>query len=191
MAATGFATSRSLLFAESSVQRGLGADPDLLKKDIPWPRVLTDIEKKCLAGLVDVLLPKDDFGPAATDLGVVDFLDEWISAPYPAQQKDAKVLREGLKWLNGRAQLLHQNVFSDITLEQQVALIAAGFTEKTVEYREGHAFLRLVRDRAAGAYFTTTEGWKAIGYIGNVPVAGAFPAPTEAALKHVGLSSAE
>ena len=32
-----------------------------------------------------------------------DFIDEWVSAPYEAQQKDAKVIRAGLAWIDGEA----------------------------------------------------------------------------------------
>lgn len=189
IAATGAATFKNQLHAAQGGTRGLGFDPDLLKKEIPWSRVLTDSEKSCLAALVDVLLPSDELGPAATEIGVVDFIDEWVSAPYAPQQKDAKVIRDGLKWLDGRSLLLHQQIFSKISSAQQLALVTAGFTAKTVENREGFSFLRLVRDRAAGAYFTTQQGWKAIGYVGNVPITGGFPAPTAEALKHAGLSS--
>ena len=63
------------------VEGGLGADPDLLKKDIPWPRVLSAAEKRAATALADLLIPADEHGPAASAVGVVDFLDEWVSAP--------------------------------------------------------------------------------------------------------------
>lgn len=49
------------------------------------------------------------------------------------------------------------------------------------------AFFKRFRDLAFGAWCTTPEGMKAIGYIGNVPSA-AFAGPPPEALKHVGLA---
>ncbi|HEX8310125.1 MAG TPA: hypothetical protein VF614_02335 [Chthoniobacteraceae bacterium] len=42
---------------------GIGWDPDLLKKEIPWPRLLTDAEKRLVTALVDLIIPQDEFGP--------------------------------------------------------------------------------------------------------------------------------
>ncbi len=36
-------------------------------------------------------------------VGVPDFIDEWVSAPYEAQQKDGKVIRAGLAWIDDEA----------------------------------------------------------------------------------------
>ena len=40
---------------------------------------------------------------------------------------------------------------------------------------------------AVGGYYTTPEGMKAIGYVGNLP-SGTFDGPSMEALKHVGLA---
>lgn len=52
-------------FAQTNV-RGIGTDPNLLKKEIPWPRVLTDGEKRIVTALADIIIPADDHGPAAS-----------------------------------------------------------------------------------------------------------------------------
>src|ERR1700722_15995827 len=74
--------------------QGIGTDPNLHKKEIPWPRVLTAEEKRIVTVLGDIIVPADEFGPAASAVGVPDFIDEWVSAPYEAQQKDGKIIRE-------------------------------------------------------------------------------------------------
>lgn len=61
----------------------------------------------------------------------------------------------------------------------------AGFTEGTSAYTA--AFFKRFRDLAFGAWCTTPEGMKAIGYVGNAP-SGTFDGPPPEALKHVGLA---
>lgn len=176
----------SLDLTAFGVEGGLGADPNLLKKDIPWPRVMTDAEKRAAAALADVLIPADEFGPAATAVGVVDFVDEWISAPYEPQQKDAKILREGLAWLDAESTRRSGTAFAESTAGQQTALIDDIIKDGTEARKKGYAFWKLFRDRIAGAYYSTPEGWKALGYTGNAPQAG-FAGPTPEVLKHAGL----
>ena len=75
--------------------RGIGGDPNLFKKEIPWPRVLSDAEKRTVAALADLIIPADEHGPAASAVGVPDFIDEWVSAPYEQQQGRPRVDRRG------------------------------------------------------------------------------------------------
>src|SRR5260221_10674683 len=65
-------------FGAEEVRR-IGHDPNVMKKEIPWPRVLTDAEKKIVAALGDIIIPEDEHGPAASAVGVPDFIDEWVS----------------------------------------------------------------------------------------------------------------
>src|SRR6266446_6293651 len=82
--------------------RGIGADPNLLKKEIPWPRAVgAPKEKRIVTALADVIIPADDYGPAASKVGVTDFIDEWVSAPYEMQEHDRAVIRKGLAWIDG------------------------------------------------------------------------------------------
>lgn len=165
---------------------GIGFDPNLLKKEIPWPRLLTDAEKRIVTALADVILPADEYGPAASAVGVPDFLDEWVSAPYEQQVRDRKIIRDGLAWLDGEAKKQTGKAFADCDVAQQTALIEAITGADGSLRRDGRAFFMLFRDRAAGGYFTTREGWKAIGYTGNLPLAE-YPGPPPEALRHAGL----
>ena len=58
----------------------------------------------------------------------------------------------------------------------------------TAAWRAAFSFFRLFRDRVAGGYYSTPEGWKAIGYAGNVPLVGDYPGPPPEVLKHLGLA---
>src|SRR5262245_33997766 len=73
--------------------QGYGTDPDLLKPPTqPWPLTLTAAQRAVAAVVLDVILPADAGAPAASAVGLVDFLDEWVSAPYPLQKSDATKL---------------------------------------------------------------------------------------------------
>src|SRR5712675_3228015 len=83
--------------------RGIGTDPNLLKKEIPWPLVLTEAEMKTVKVLGDIIIPADENGPEASAVGVPDFINEWVSAPYEQQQADLQTLRKGLAWLDAES----------------------------------------------------------------------------------------
>ena len=55
------------------------------------------------------------------------------------------------------------------------------------EHKKAATFFKRFRDLTAGGYFTTPEGSKALGYVGNMPSA-TFEGPPVEALKHVGLA---
>jgi hypothetical protein len=167
-------------------QPGLSWDPDMLKKDIPWDRLMTPAEKRATTALCDILIPADDYGPAASAVGVPDFLDEWISAPYDGQVRDRKTIRDGLAWLDQESVKRTTKTFADSTLAQQTALVTETFAPDTPARKAGYSFMKLFRDRTAGGYYTTREGWKAIGYTGNVPQAE-FAGPSDEILKRIGV----
>ena len=179
-------TVDSLVNAASETR--LGFDPDLLKKEIPWPRLLNAAERKAATALADLILPADELGPAASELGVVDFIDEWISAPYPTQVKDREAIRGGLAWIDKASMARNGLPFHQAAEAEQAALLDATIQKDTSEHAAGYRFFRLFRDRSSAGYFTTREGWKAIGYTGNIPIGGDYPPPPQAALEHAGLA---
>ena len=167
--------------------RGIGMDPNLLKKEIPWDRVLTAEEKKIVTVLGDIIIPADEHGPAASAVGVPDFIDEWVSAPYETQQKDGKVIRDGLAWLDAEAKKRFGKGFAAAAPAEQTALLDDIVKEGTEARKAAHGFFTNFRDKVAGGYYSTPEGWKAIGYVGNTPMAE-FPGPPPEVLKHLGLA---
>src|SRR4051812_24306805 len=61
---------------------GYGPDPDLSKIYHPgqvWPLTFTPGQRAAATALADLMLPADHLGPAASDVRVPDYLDEWIS----------------------------------------------------------------------------------------------------------------
>lgn len=187
LAASALAASLDLTaFAVEDIRR-IGEDPNLLTKEIPWPRILTDAEKQVVTALSDIIVPADEFGPAASAVGVTDFIDEWVSAPYDTQVRDREVIRGGLSWIDAEATKRFGKGYASCNQAQQTAIVQDIVTEGTEARKGGLKFFRLFRDRVAGGYYSTQEGWKAIGYMGNVPIVGDYPGPPEDALKHIGV----
>jgi hypothetical protein len=138
--------------------KGYGTDPKLVEPaPAPWPRILSKDELQAAAALADFILPATVTAPAASALGVPDFIDEWVSAPYPDQVKDRPTIRAGLK------RLIPDIVRGDAARRTAaLAALPAANDEKT------RAFFKRFRRLTIGAYYTTEAGFKDIGYIGNV-----------------------
>jgi hypothetical protein len=167
---------------------GIGTDPDLHKKIIPWDRVLTEPEMKTVTALCDMIIPADDRSPAASAVGVPDFINEWVSAPYPQQKSDLMMVREGVAWIEKEARTRFSKGFADLGEPQKTAICEdiASTARATPEHKNGAEFFSKLRNLTAGGFYSTPEGWKDLGYIGNVPMAE-FPGPPPEVLKHIGL----
>ena len=141
------------------ITRGYGTDPKLTKPEkAPWSRIMIPEQLQTAAILADFILPASGTAPSASALGIPDFVDEWVSAPYPDQVKDRPLVMNGLNALG--AKLKGANAAG------RAAALAAlpASTDPTVM-----AFWKKFRGLTIGAYYTTEAGFKDIGYIGNVP----------------------
>jgi hypothetical protein len=173
-------------------QAGYGTDPDLQKEwkaGGPWPLTLTENARATAKALCDLIIPADDVSPAASAVGVVDFIDEWISAPYPQQRGDRPIVLNGLLWIEAESQKRFQKAFSALSDAQraQIADDVCSPAKVKPELAEAAKFFSKFRDLTAGGFYTTPVGMKDIGYTGNVPLAR-FEGPPLAALKKAGLA---
>lgn len=167
---------------------GTASDPDLIAPVVPWERSLTQDELATLASLCDMIIPADDRSPAASALGAPEFVDEWVSAPYDRMRRDKVLVRGGLVWLDGESTRRFEAWFRDLSDAQRTAIcddICYG-PEAAPEFQAASRFFDKVRDLTASAFYTTPEGMRDLGYVGNVPLARWDPPPA-AALRHVGL----
>ena len=179
---------------DARVEGGYGFDPKLVKTYKPgevWPLTMTDAQKRTTKALADVILPADAYGPAASEVGVVEMIDEWVSAPYPQQKGDRPVILEGLAWLDAESAKRsgRGKTFADLTTQEKWAIcdgIAFAARAKGA-YRKPAEFFARFRSLCAGAYYATPAGWKAIGYVGNVPLEK-FEGPPPEVLERLGLS---
>ncbi len=188
------AATISLLDAKSfgvpSLPSGIGTDPNLRAKIIPWNRVLTAPEMKTVTALCDVIIPADEKSPAASALGVPDFIDEWVSAPYPQHVADLTQVRAGLAWMDeDAARRFDGKPFAELTSAQQNAIAddLCDLAKAKPEHKAAAEFFAKMRNLAAGGFYSTPEGWQDIGYIGNVPLIE-FPGPPPEVLRHLGLA---
>ena len=175
----------------AATQAGYGTDPNLVsewKPGGPWPLTLTTSGRRTTQALCDLIIPADDHSPAASAVGVVDFIDEWISAPYPNQRGDRDTILSGLGWIDGESNKRFGKGFADISDAQKSAIADDICTTKTApEFAKAAKFFAKFRDLTAGGFYTTPVGMKDIGYRGNVPLEK-FDGPPLEALKKAGLA---
>ena len=178
--------------APDKVAGGYGTDPDLQRNYQPgelWPLTFTEAQRATAAALCDVILPADSKGPAASSVGVPDFIDEWISAPYAGHDVDQRTLLEGLAWLNAESQKRFGNDFINLIVRQKNAICddICHIPKAKSEFKKAAQFFKKFRDLAAGGYYTTPQGMKDIGYVGNIPLA-TFDGPPPAVLEKLGVT---
>jgi hypothetical protein len=165
-------------------------DPDFSKAVAgPWERLLTPEELAMVTLLADLILPKDALGPAASEVGVPDFINEWISSPYEDQRESCEVIRGGLAWLNTESFKRHEKIFVELSVGQQTALIddICGATPVKPELKVGGIFFQEFRHLCLGGYYTHSATWKGLGYVGNVTIGGPYPGVPADVIKQFGL----
>jgi len=173
-------------------QAGYGTDPDLVKEwqaGGPWPLTLGVAARLTTAVLCDLIIPADEHSPAASAVGVVDFIDEWISAPYPQQRADREIVLNGLTWLDTESNARFKKLFRELDDAQRGAIaddICSAAKART-ELATAAKFFAKFRDLTAGGFYTTPVGMKDIGYTGNVPLER-FDGPPPEVLKKAGLA---
>jgi hypothetical protein len=147
---------------------GYGKDPNLLAPVRPWPLTLTRDQRSDLEKAADVILPGEGEMPAASKLKIADFFDEWLSAPYPEQTGD-------------RAAIL------PLMARLRTAAAARGWPKAVAEALDksspDHGAADRLRSLVAGACYTTPEGMRAVGYVGNV-VLDRFDGPPPQVVSH-------
>jgi hypothetical protein len=171
--------------------KGYGNDPILNKDYKPgdvWPLTLSDPQRRTAAALCAVIIPADESAPSAAELGIHDFIDEWISAPYPDQKKDRPLILDGLAWINTESNRRFSHDFAELT-GKQAALICDDIChapDAKPEFAAGAKFFARYRDLTAGGFYTTPAGMKDVGYVGNTPLAE-FKGPPPEVLQKLGL----
>ncbi len=173
------------------VAKGYGGDPDLTKLYRPgdvWPLTLSPAQRRTAAALCNVILPDDGRSASAASVGVVDFIDEWVSAPYQRQLKDRPTILEGLAWMDAEALLRFEKYFAELADAEQQAICDDICYEPKAQpkFARAAAFFTRYRDLTVGGFYSTPAGRKDIGYIGNVPLTK-FEGPPAELLQKLGL----
>jgi hypothetical protein len=179
--------------ANAASGQGYGTDPNLTKiykAGELWPLTFTSQHRHMAKVLCDLIIPADTSSPSASEVGVVDFIDEWISAPYEQQGRDRAVVLEGFAWLNREAASRYgaRKSFAALAHEQHTAICdEICFAAKAKpRFLEAARFFARYRDLTAGGFYTTPQGRKDVRYVGNIPLPR-FDGPPPEVLKKVGL----
>jgi hypothetical protein len=172
---------------------GYGTDPNLVdpyKIGDLWPLTFNPEQRRLAEALCDVIIPADDKSPSAGKLRVHDFIDEWISAPYPKHQAHKKEILEGLDWLDAESQKRFQKKFVDLAEAEkhQICDDICNPEKAKKHFERPTLFFSRFRDLAMSGFYTTPEGMKDVGYVGNVPLQK-FDGPPKEVLAHLKLDS--
>jgi hypothetical protein len=168
-----------------------GTDPKLQEAYHPgelWPLTFTAAQKQLATILCDTILPADATSPSASGVGVVDFIDEWISAPYAAQRADRETVLGGFAWLDSQATRRFSRASSKLTPDQMRAICdeVCYVPKARPEFVTAAVFFARYRDLTVGGFYTTPQGRADLRYIGNTPLPR-FDGPPPEVLRKVGL----
>jgi len=177
--------------AAAPTTKGYGTDPLLNKEYDPgafWPLTMTDHQRRTAAALCGLIIPAEGSVPSAADLKVHDFIDEWISSPYPDQKGDREVVLAGLAWIDREANTRFGTNFADLSHTRMCAIAddLCHAPDAKPEHAAGAKFFARFRDLTASGFYTTPAGMTDIGYVGNMPLAE-FKGPPPEVLKKLGL----
>lgn len=170
---------------------GYGTDPDLLKVYGPgsvWPLTLDERQRRIATALCDLIVPADATAPGAVAVGVVDFINEWVSAPYPQQVADRKLILAGFDWLDAQAEQRFSRSFSTSSVSQRSEICddICYLPRARAEFKEAAEFFSRYRNLTIGGFSTSPQGRRYLGYVGNVPLVS-FDGPPPEVLRLVGV----
>ncbi len=192
----GVALAKTVLASPSDLHvaaaKGYGTDPNLVKSYKPgelWPLTFTQGQRRTATALSDLIIPADDVSPSASTVGVIDFLDEWISAPYEPNQKDRKLILDGFKWIDQESAKRFSEPFAALDDARQKAICddICYAPEAKPRFAKAALFFARYRDLTAGGFYTTPHGRKDLQYVGNMPLAR-YDGPPIEALRKAGLA---
>ena len=169
-----------------------GTDPDLQRiyhsGDL-WPLTLTVSQRARATLLCDTIIPADATSPSASQVGVVDLIDEWISAPYPTHRKDRDLVLRGLNWLDSESMRRFSKAMLELTADElhQICDDICWVPKARPQFADAAAFFARYRDLTTGGFYTSPHGRADLRYVGNTPMPR-FDGPPLEVLKKVGLA---
>ena len=171
---------------------GYGHDPDLNAAAVPWPLTLNPHQRASVRLAADLMLPADPRSPSGGSLSLDAFIDEWISAPYPAQRQDRAMIVPGLAWLDEETRLrFGQDFVSADETQRRAVFDSIAFRDKIRPgYERPAQFFARLRALMLAGFYSLPEGMADIGYLGNTPQLGDYAGPTPEAMANLNASLA-
>ena len=169
---------------------GYGQDPNLNKPVVPWPLTLDVQQRATLSIAAEMMLPADDHSPSGAALHLDAFIDEWVSAPYPQQQRDRGLILSGLLWLDAESRQRSGMDFAQASDAQRRVIFDAIAFRRNIKpgYERPALFFTRLRGLMLAGFYSLPEGIADIGYMGNNPILGPYPGPTPEAMAHLNAS---
>lgn len=155
--------------------RGGPWDPDLLHpRPGTWARKLSSGELIALSALCDTIIPADAKSPSASAVGVPAWISEYVS--FEGNASALVRIRGGLSWLNLESNARFGRPFVRLSTSERAQICddICYLPKAKPEHQAAARFFDLVRDLSAVGFYTTLDGMRDLGYIGNVPLP-AFP----------------
>jgi gluconate 2-dehydrogenase gamma chain len=155
--------------AENGKQEfSLDRNPDEIKREnelLAKEKFFTEHEMATITILADIIIPKDEVSGSASDAKVPEFI-EFIVKDMPNHQVP---LRGGLRWLDMQSLKRFEKTFRESSPEQQMSLVnEIAYPEKAKpEMKQGAKFFSLMRNLTATGFYTSSLGFKDLGYAGN------------------------
>ena len=148
----------------------VGADRRLDGSEVsPDAAFFTPRELATVRILADLIVPRDDHSGSATDAAVPEFLD-FVMTEWPEHQTP---IRGGLAWLDRESTHRFNKPFRELAANQQTAILdeIAYPARARPEMAPGVEFFNRFRDLVLSGFYSSKEGVKDLGYIGNTFVA--------------------
>jgi gluconate 2-dehydrogenase gamma chain len=140
-------------------------------------KALNSHEYQTLEKLADLIIPPDEKSPGAVASGACEFIDLLASQ----NPRLLGIYTGGIAWVDQAMKRRYSADFVGAKPNQQTALLdlIAYRKNESPELGPGIEFFEWARRMVVDAYYTSSIGIKAIGYMGNTAVAK-FEVPQEA-----------
>jgi hypothetical protein len=150
-----------------------------------WPLTLSGEQRTVASALADVVIPADEKSPAASAVGVPEFIDEWVSAPYPDQQADRTKVLALLAYVEKEAVNRFGKSFAGASSDQQIAIVdEIAYAPRAAERLKATAAnFSAFRNLVLGGFYSTPQGMADVGYLGNKPMTRWDGPPKEVLVK--------
>ncbi len=125
----------------------------------------TEHEFETVKVLADLVIPADDRSGSASELGVPQFMDFFVSEQ-PTMQTP---MRGGLAWLDMHSRRRFGHPFLEATNDERIRILdeIAYPNDAAPEVQHGVVFFTRFRDLTASGFWTTKAGMDDLQYLGN------------------------
>lgn len=132
------------------------------------PKALNPHEWRTIRILSDLIIPADARSGSATQVGVPEFIDNWLNLKRGNLLDE---IRGALTWLDMQSNRAFQYDFADCSAARQKQILdRIAYPEKAApEDSSAVAFFNTLRDLVVSGFFTSQAGIQDLPYVGNEP----------------------